>query len=793
MDTSDQSDDEFHDATYDNIFYDTTSEDMRLEIFCLIWLDSNITAKDNRDTEQRLRSIINRFKKFQDVKECQTYIEHQSQQDRIVMITSGSLGQEIVSSIHKLRQVISIYVYCMDKQRNKQWADKFPKVKAIITQLDELISCIKVDHNILKIVEEPLAINIFTTGTSTGGVNGQFIFSQVLIDCLLRLKSTSKDQTELITICKKAYEGNTFEMTNLHEFENKYSPTKALWWYTRDTFFYKAINAVLRSENIHMIFLFRQFISDIQHQLKENQVKSPIKVYRGQMISSDELKRLKEHCEQFISMNSFISTSTDEQQARVFLNVPNGAVDLESVLFEIEADPNMVTTKPFADISQHSEYPGESEILFMPGSIFRLESVMRSSENSIWIIRMKLCSDDDHHLKKVLTYMKQQLGNGHTNLQTLGRLLSDMSKFDLAERYFVCLLEELLPNDPLRIDLYQDLARVASQTSKFDQCMEWRQQAIALAEQIVISDIPLNAKWAQNGVIVAGGHGKGNDTNQLYYPEGIFVDDDQTIVIADCWNHRIVQWRTDNTNGEVVAGGHGQGNRLDQLNCPTNVLIDEKTDTLIISDRGNRRVVRWSRRSGTRQGEILIENIECWGLAMDNQRNLYVSDVEKHEIKKYGIGNKNAILVAGYGLGSLANQFRFPSCIFLDQQHDLYVADTQNNRVMKWNKGSQEGTFVAKYSILFNLLTYPMSPVGLFVDGQGTLYVAESGNNRVTRWPQGSNQSTIIAGGNGYGEAANQFQNIRGLSFDRHGNLFVVDGGSGFWGGNHRVQRFSIE
>ncbi|CAF5037344.1 unnamed protein product, partial [Rotaria sp. Silwood1] len=124
----------------------------------------------------------------------------------------------------------------------------------------------------------------------------------------------SKDQTELITICKKAYEGNTFEMTNLHEFENKYSPTKAL------------------CENIHMIFLFRQFISDIQHQLKENQVKSPIKVYRGQMISSDELKRLKEHCAQFISMNSFISTSTDEQQARVFLNVPNSAsTEIEAI------------------------------------------------------------------------------------------------------------------------------------------------------------------------------------------------------------------------------------------------------------------------------------------------------------------------------------------------------------------------------------------------------------------------------------------------------------------------------
>ncbi|CAF4298524.1 unnamed protein product, partial [Rotaria magnacalcarata] len=87
----------------------------------------------------------------------------------------------------------------------------------------------------------------------------------------------------------------------------------------------------------------------------------------------------------------------------------------------------------------------------------------------------------------------------------------------------------------------------------------------------------------------------------------------------------------DTTNGQVVAGGKGEGNELNQLYRPTDVLIDKETDSLIICDLGNRRVVRWSRRSGTTQGEILIDNIYCFGLAMDEQRYLYVSDVVKHE------------------------------------------------------------------------------------------------------------------------------------------------------------------
>ncbi|CAF4435323.1 unnamed protein product, partial [Rotaria magnacalcarata] len=61
-----------------------------------------------------------------------------------------------------------------------------------------------------------------------------------------------------------------------------------------------------------------------------------------------------------------------------------------------------------------------------------------------------------------------------------------------------------------------------------------------------------------------------------------------------------MQWKNgDTTNGQVVAGGTCAGNGLNQLNGPTDVLIDKETDSLIICDWGNQRVVRWSRRSGT--------------------------------------------------------------------------------------------------------------------------------------------------------------------------------------------------
>ncbi|CAF4155475.1 unnamed protein product, partial [Rotaria sordida] len=168
------------------------------------------------------------------------------------------------------------------------------------------------------------------------------------------------------------------------------------------------------------------------------------------------------------------------------------------------------------------------------------------------------------------------------------------------------------------------------------------------------------------------------------------------------------------TNGQVVAGGNGQGNRLDQLERPTDVLIDKEMDSLIICDQMNRRVVRWSRRSDTTQGEILVDNIKCYGLAMDDQRNLYISDNEKGEVRRYPIGDKNGILVAGgHGTGAGLNQLSGPSYIFVDEQQAVYITEYGNERVMKWNKGATEGIVVAGGQDHGNALTQLSDPYGL--------------------------------------------------------------------------------
>ncbi len=362
------------------------------------------------------------------------------------------------------------------------------QIKAIVIEIDDLISKIKLDYVIQKKIEEPLSINMFSTtdgaGKSTKGVNGEFVFFQLLIDCLLRMRSNQMDKNELITLCKKEYENNDSELNNIVEFENNYSYEKALWWYTRDTFFYKILNKALRSQNIHMLFLFRSFIVDIRRQLYHYMHSKSVHVYRSQLMSIEELDDLKKNIGQFISINSFFSTSNEPSIALLFMANTNQETNLERVLFEIEAVYNADTTKPFADISSQSHFAEESEVLFMLGSIFRLNSISYG-DNQIWTIRMTLCSDDEHEFKQVFTFMKKQNGTGETNLRIFAKILWKMGKLDLAEKYYIRLINQISTNDPLLLNLYENLGEIAALKHDYNMSIQWHQKSLNIKQSTV--------------------------------------------------------------------------------------------------------------------------------------------------------------------------------------------------------------------------------------------------------------------------------------------------------------------
>ncbi len=77
---------------------------------------------------------------------------------------------------------------------------------------------------------------------------------------------------------------------------------------------------------------------------------------------------------------------------------------------------------------------------------------------------------------------------------------------------------------------------------------------------------------------MAGGNGGSLAINQISFPGGLYVDDDQTVYVAEQSNQRIMEWKSGATSGEVVAGGKGKGSGAHQLSSPRDVIIDKERD-----------------------------------------------------------------------------------------------------------------------------------------------------------------------------------------------------------------------
>ncbi|CAF1431777.1 unnamed protein product [Adineta ricciae] len=430
------------------------STDENLESLSLIWLDANVdNSIENVVIQNQLRSIVNYLKTFQDATECENYIRSMLDGDRVLFIVSGRLGQYIVPRIHKLRQILAIYVFCCREQDHKEWAKKFTKVKGLFTKKQDLISSIQSDRGRRKQGDEPILFSV--QGQSTSELNGQFVHSQIFIDILLRIKPTQEDRDELNFLLHKIYKGNASELAIVKEFDEKYRADDALWWYTRESFVYRLLNKALRVQNIDILFLFRFFIIDLQQQLAKYRCTMPIRLYRGQKMCKDEVQMLRNSIGRFVSFNSFLSTSTDSSVAHKFLMQTSG--EGERVLFQIDADPT-ISTKPFADITQRSHFCNEKEVLIMLGSIFRII--------------------DSLH------------GGGEKNLLSFGNVLAEMGRFDEAEKYYFRLLKHLSADNPDTARCYHGLGNIADEKEDYDASLEWHQKSLQIRTEALRADHP---------------------------------------------------------------------------------------------------------------------------------------------------------------------------------------------------------------------------------------------------------------------------------------------------------------
>jgi sugar lactone lactonase YvrE len=100
--------------------------------------------------------------------------------------------------------------------------------------------------------------------------------------------------------------------------------------------------------------------------------------------------------------------------------------------------------------------------------------------------------------------------------------------------------------------------------------------------------IHYNTKWIQKGVTIVGGYGEGNALNQLNCPIGIYVDEDQTIYVTDCDNHRIMRWYKGAREASIVVGGNGGGEQANQFNNPGGISFDQQGNLYVVDFYNNR-------------------------------------------------------------------------------------------------------------------------------------------------------------------------------------------------------------
>ncbi|CAF1365348.1 unnamed protein product [Adineta ricciae] len=282
----------------------------------------------------------------------------------------------------------------------------------------------------------------------------------------------------------------------------------------------------------------------------------------------------------------------------------------------------------------------------------------------------------------------------------------------------------------------------------------------------------IKIKWKPNAVTISAVNG----LNRLHSPLGIYIDDDsRSIYVASWGRHCIVGWKFNETIGEIVAGSKESGNGINQLHYPTDLIVDKETNSLIICDEGNRRIVQWFRQNRTNP-QIIIPHIYCARLIIDRNGDFYVSDWFNNKIIRWNMVNKEGTIVAGgNGNGNQSNQLSSPRGVFVDQDFSVYVADLENHRIMKWTKNAKEGIVVAGGNGEGNNLTQLRFPEGVIVDHFGNVYVADTKNKRIMRWNAESQEGSIILSGDSIGQQSNSFEAPGDISFDGEGNLYVVD------------------
>ncbi len=142
-------------------------------------------------------------------------------------------------------------------------------------------------------------------------------------------------------------------------------------------------------------------------------------------------------------------------------------------------------------------------------------------------------------------------------------------------------------------------------------------------------------KFSRDGTYLLQWGGHGREPGKFVRPQGITVDREDRIWVADACNHRIQIF---DETGQLlnVWGEHGKS--PGQLSYPYGIDLDDQGH-VYVCEFGNNRVQKFTTAgeslgtwgtSGRREGELH----QPWGLALDSRGRVHILDTYNHRVQR---------------------------------------------------------------------------------------------------------------------------------------------------------------
>ena len=321
--------------------------------------------------------------------------------------------------------------------------------------------------------------------------------------------------------------------------------------------------------------------------------------------------------------------------------------------------------------------------------------------------------------------------------------------------------------------------------------------------------------------LAAPGAARAQTSLALQLPSSLAYDAQGNLYFAERAAHTVRKLAADGTL-TVVAGTGTQGFAGDngpataaELDSPQGLALDSDGN-LYIADTNNHRIRRVAAGTG------VITTVAGMGqagfsgdngpattarlngptaLATDASGNLLVADTRNHRIRRVAVATGTITTLAGNGAQGFAGdggpaaqaEIDSPAGLALDAGGNVYLADTRNQRVRRVDAAVGTISTVAGFPASrpglpvaagdggpANAATLAL-PRGLAVDGAGNLFIADSANQRIRRVAADGTITTVAgdgtqgyAGDNGTPSAAH-LDSPRAVAISPSGSLTLAD------------------